>query len=97
MRSSGGDPQLTGALQLWRRPCESRDPYAETYRVKAVPVDNFRKILKAVVMGPCFRRDDEHLRQLQMRQIMRQRFDLFLAQGIGDIRHRGLAAAGSHA
>ena len=32
-----------------------------------------------------------------MRQIMRERRDLLFAQGIGDIRHRGLAAAGAHA
>ena len=36
-------------------------------------------------------------RASQMRQIMRERFDLFFAQGIGDIGHRGPAAAGSHA
>ena len=32
-----------------------------------------------------------------MRQIMRERLDLFFAQGIGDVGHRRLAAAGPHA
>ena len=45
-------------------------------------------------MGPCERRDDEHL---QMREIVRQRFDLFFAERKGDIRHRRHGAAGSHA
>ena len=33
----------------------------------------------------------------EMREIMRQRGDFLVAQGIGDIRHRGPGAAGSHA
>ena len=32
-----------------------------------------------------------------MREIMRQRGDFFVAEGIGDIRHRGAGAAGSYA
>src|SRR3977135_628325 len=36
-------------------------------------------------------------RTSQMREIMRQCFDFLLAQGIGDIRHRRHAAAGSRA
>ena len=32
-----------------------------------------------------------------MREVMRQRSDFFLAEGIGDIGHRGHAAARSHA
>ena len=32
-----------------------------------------------------------------MREIMRERLDLFLAEGKGDIRHRRHAAAGPHA
>src|SRR5258705_9726897 len=33
----------------------------------------------------------------EMREVMRQRFDLFLAQGVGHIRHRRHGAAGSYA
>ena len=33
----------------------------------------------------------------EMREIMRQRGDLFLAQGIGDVGHRSPRAAGSRA
>ena len=36
-------------------------------------------------------------RRSQMREIVRQGFDFLFAQGIGDIRHRRHAAAGSHA
>jgi hypothetical protein len=34
---------------------------------------------------------------LEMRQIMRERFDFLVAQGIGDIGHGGAGAAGPHA
>src|SRR5260370_24389823 len=34
---------------------------------------------------------------LQMREGMRERGDFLFAEGIGDFRHRGAAAAGSHA
>ena len=45
-------------------------------------------------MSPCVRGDDEHL---QMREIVRQRFDLFFAERKGDIRHRRHGATGSYA
>ena len=32
-----------------------------------------------------------------MREIMRQRGDFFVAEGVGDFRHRRPGAAGSHA
>src|SRR6266404_1738310 len=56
------------------------------------PTENPRR------MGPCFRRDDvRDAPPSQMREIMRQRLDLFLAEGKGDIGHRRHRAAGPHA
>ena len=40
------------------------------------------------------RRDDKHL---QMREIVRERLDLFLAEGVGHIRHCRHRTAGPHA
>ncbi len=41
-----------------RRPCESRDPYAVSPVVKHA-VGRHSRNNRPVVMGPCFRRDDE--------------------------------------
>jgi hypothetical protein len=47
--------------QSQRRPCESRDPYAVSFFKRRCSMA-FASQLKPVVMGPCFRRDDERAR-----------------------------------
>src|SRR5438552_19086966 len=42
-----------------RRPCESRDPYAAAEFVRARWSTALLQQQPAVVMGPCFRRDDD--------------------------------------
>src|SRR5438477_2987835 len=51
--------EIADARPLPRRPCESRDPYAAAEFVRARWSTALLQQQPAVVMGPCFRRDDD--------------------------------------